>query len=206
MKEGESLTEHLKRMKELTDKLGGIGAIIEEEDQIVTLLGSLPSSYATIVTALETKMDNLTLQFVQQALINEEQIRVQADDNGAASGGASAMSTQVRGDMQPNSKAVGADRSSLWRCYTCGQEGHIKRDCPRGKKKKKIHKAKSMMCEDTEESSESAFVVKETNQNEMSQQAQWLIDSGASKHMTCYKECLFLKKHFPMSVDRKSQG
>ena len=168
MKEGESLTEHLKRMKELTDKLGAIGAIIEEEDQIVTLLGSLPSSYATIVTALETKMDNLTLQFVQQALINEEQKKVQADDNGAASGGASAMSTQVRGDMQPNSKAVGADRSSSWRCFKCGKEGHIKRDCPRGKRKNKIHKAKSMMCEDTEESSESAFVVKETNQNEMS--------------------------------------
>ncbi|CAK6974377.1 Retrovirus-related Pol polyprotein from transposon TNT 1-94 [Scomber scombrus] len=147
-------------------------------------------------------MDNLTLQFVQQALINEEQKRVQADDNGAATGGASAMSTQVRGDMQPNSKAVGADRSSSWRCYKCGQEGLIKRDCPRGKKKKKIHKAKSMMCEDTEESSESAFVVKATNQNEMSQQSQWLIDSGASKHMTCYKECLQDYQQFsePQSV------
>ena len=91
MKEGESLTEHLKRMKELTDQLGAIGAVTEEEDQIVTLLGSLPSSYATIVTALETKMNDLTLQFVQQALINEEQKRVQTDDNsgGATSGGAS---------------------------------------------------------------------------------------------------------------------
>lgn len=150
-------------MKELTDQLGAIGAVIEEEDQIVTLLGSLPSSYAAIVTALETKMDNLTLQFVQQALINEEQKRVQADDNGAVSGGASAMSTQVRGEMQPNSKAVGADRSSSWRCYKCGKEGHIKRDCPRRKRNNKTHKAKSVMCEDTEDSSESAFVVKETD-------------------------------------------
>lgn len=90
--------------------------MIEEEDQIVTLLVSLPSSYATIVTALETKMDSLTLQFVQQALINEEQKQVQADNDGAASGGASAMSTQVCGDMQPDSKAVGADRLSSFRC------------------------------------------------------------------------------------------
>ncbi|KAL7372232.1 hypothetical protein ABVT39_012552 [Epinephelus coioides] len=188
-------------MKELTDQLGAIGAVIEEEDQIVTLLGSLPSSYATVVTALETKMDNLTLQFVQEALINEEQKRVQADNDGAASGGASAMSTQVRGDMQPNSKAVGADRSSSFRCYKCGKEGHIKRDCPNRKKKNKTHKAKSMMCEDAEDSSESAFVVKETNQNEMSQ-TEWLIDSGASKHMTCHKECLQDYQHFsePQSV------
>lgn len=60
-------------MKELTDQLG---SVIEEEDQIVTLLGSLPPSYVTVVTALETKMESLTLQFFQQALINEEQKRV----------------------------------------------------------------------------------------------------------------------------------
>ena len=57
-------------------------------------MGGLPSSYATIVTALETKIDNLTLQFVKQALINEEQKRVNGNDNSSGattSGGASAM-------------------------------------------------------------------------------------------------------------------
>ena len=80
MKE-DRLTEHSKQMKVLTDQLSAIGAVIEEEDQIVTLLGSLPSSYATIVTTLETKIDNLTLQFVKQALINEEQKRINGNDN-----------------------------------------------------------------------------------------------------------------------------
>lgn len=60
-------------MKELTDQSSAIGAVIEEEEQIVTQLGSLPPSYAAIVTALETKIDNLTLKIVQQALINEEE-------------------------------------------------------------------------------------------------------------------------------------
>lgn len=35
------------------------------------------------------------------------------------------------------------------------------------------HKAQTMMCEDAEDSSESVFVVKENNQDEMSKQAQW---------------------------------
>ena len=60
-------------MKELTDKLAAIGAPIGEEKQEVTLLGSLPKSYATLVTALEVRVDDISLDFVQQALIHEEQ-------------------------------------------------------------------------------------------------------------------------------------
>ncbi|XP_076347948.1 uncharacterized protein LOC143245472 [Tachypleus tridentatus] len=57
-------------MKELTEQLAAVGAEIAEEDQIVTLLGSLPASYDTIVTVLEIKIDDISLEFVQQALIN----------------------------------------------------------------------------------------------------------------------------------------
>jgi len=54
-------------MKEITDKLASIGSPITEEDQVVTLLGSLPHSYSTLVTALEARADNnLKLSQVQQ--------------------------------------------------------------------------------------------------------------------------------------------
>ena len=73
MKEGSSIEKHLKRMKKLTDQLEGIGAPIAEEDQLVTLLGSLPKSYSMMVTALEARSDNVSLNYVQQALVHEEQ-------------------------------------------------------------------------------------------------------------------------------------
>ena len=44
---------HLKEMKEITDKLSSIGSPISEGHQVVTLLGSLPPSYSTVVTAIE---------------------------------------------------------------------------------------------------------------------------------------------------------
>ena len=75
MKEDTSMEAHLKEMKELTDKLASIGAAISEEDQVVTLLGSLPPTYSTIVTALEARVDDVSLDFVQQALVHEEQNR-----------------------------------------------------------------------------------------------------------------------------------
>ena len=71
MKEGTSVEAHMKRMKELTDKLSALGAPIAEEDQVVTLLGSLPASFQTLVTALEAR-DTVTLSHAQQSLIHEE--------------------------------------------------------------------------------------------------------------------------------------
>lgn len=40
------------------------GAGIKEEDRTIAVLASLSSSYATIVIALETKMDYLALYFL----------------------------------------------------------------------------------------------------------------------------------------------
>lgn len=45
---------------------------VSEEDEVVTLLGSLPGSYATLVTALEARVDDVKMDFVQQALPHEE--------------------------------------------------------------------------------------------------------------------------------------
>jgi len=72
MREGTSVDQHLRHMKDITDKLAAIGAPISEEDQVVTLLGSLPRSFATLVTAIEARMDGVSLDYVQQALIHEE--------------------------------------------------------------------------------------------------------------------------------------
>ena len=65
-------------MKELTDRLAAINAPIAEEDQVVTLLGSLLPSYSTLVTALEAR-DVISLSYVQQSLIREEQ-RLKRDE------------------------------------------------------------------------------------------------------------------------------
>ena len=72
MTESISIDMHLKEMKEFTDKLSSIGAPISEEDQVVTLLGSLPPSFSTVVTALEAHVNDLTMNFVQQQLIHHE--------------------------------------------------------------------------------------------------------------------------------------
>ena len=90
MKEGTSVDQHLKHMKDITDKLAAIGAPISEEDQVVTLLESLPRSFATLVTAIEARMDGVSLDYIQQAVIQEE-IK-QSELSGKLSGAESALS------------------------------------------------------------------------------------------------------------------
>ena len=131
---------HLKHMKDAV-----IGAPISEEDQVVTLLGSLPTSYSTLGTALEVRVDDVRLNFVQQALIHEEMKRSGQFGNskGASSG-------------DPADSALLGMQGRAWprkpiKCFGCGKwdifamiAPRITRDCPENNPdgSKPVHKAK----------------------------------------------------------------
>ena len=57
---------HLKHKKDITDKLTAIGAPISQEDQVVTLLGSLPRGLTILVTAIEAGTDCVSLDYVNE--------------------------------------------------------------------------------------------------------------------------------------------
>ena len=67
LKEGTSVDQHhLKHKKDITDKLAAIGAPISQEDQVVTLLGSLPRGLTTLFTAIEAGTDCVSLDYVNE--------------------------------------------------------------------------------------------------------------------------------------------
>lgn len=182
MKEGTPISNHLKYMKDLTGKLSAIGAAISEEDQVVTLLGSLPDSYDTLVTALEARVDDLTLEFVHQSLINEEQKRKENQHSVAKSSDAALVSQ--RRQNYTHRKPI--------TCYKCQKQGHIKSQCPENKRTHSTyqHKAKhaattSTSVDEEVDSEENAFVGSINKTSDFL--STWLIDSGASRHMTPYR-------------------
>ena len=67
-----SMTEHINKMKALASQLEALGASITEDDQVATLLCSLPESYSNLITALESRADDLTLEFVVARLLHED--------------------------------------------------------------------------------------------------------------------------------------
>ncbi len=178
MSEDSSIETHIKEMKELTDELSSIGSPISEEDQVVTLLGSLPSPFASVVTALEARVDDLSLDFVQQQLLHQERkIKVQ----------------EVKAEVGQNSALVRAQKWKPPKCWSCDEVGHIQRFCP--KRKKSQHRAK-IMEEEIESEAEGAFPVSDIMDEE-----KWLVDSGASSHMTYRRD--YFTNYQPFSVHEK---
>ena len=209
MKEGTPVEQHLKLMKDITDKLAAIGAPISEEDQVVTLLGSLPRSFATLVTAIEARVDGVSLDYVQQALIHEEM--KQSELSGQLNEAESALTGTLRrntaherptcfgcgavGHVRRNCPSDPSHKQFI--CFECGDVGHIRRYCP---KKFKWNKAKIVDSDERrpknsdfegEDGYATAFMasvegVESTNKN----RCPWIIDSGASGHMTTEKHVL----------------
>jgi hypothetical protein len=57
LKEGNSMSSHIKAMTEVFNDLAVIDAPMEDEDKVVTLLASLPETYNMLVTALEASSE-----------------------------------------------------------------------------------------------------------------------------------------------------
>ena len=90
----------------------------------MSLLGSLPKSYFTIVTVLEARgADNLTLSFMQQALRNEE----------LKHGGNGQQSQALLGTRKPMNWFA-KRKQGPHSCYNCGEAGHFQHNYPKPKK------------------------------------------------------------------------
>ena len=72
LEDDKSLSSYVNDFDTLLLQLGAINVVIDPEDAAIQLLVGLPASYGPLVTALKTNTNNLKLEVVRVALLNEE--------------------------------------------------------------------------------------------------------------------------------------
>ena len=163
--EGGSVNDHIKEMTEVFEELCVVGDAVSDEDRVVYLLASLPDSFNVIVTALEAQSESVPKwELVTERLLHEE-------------------AKQQEKSVKPDSKALATseDRSfhKKIRCHFCHKLGHMKKDC------RKFHrwtKSKKQEANPTKVADNDVLVV--TQALTSSCKGDWIIDSGATCHMS----------------------
>ncbi|KAF2348506.1 Zinc finger CCHC-type [Trinorchestia longiramus] len=178
LENGQNLQDHLKVFVELFEELAIIGDAIVEKERVIILLSSLPDRFSTLVTALEAHEKIPAWEVVTERLLNEER-RLRG------SLGTSDSSEKLLVSSKRNKKLI--------KCFECGKERHIKRQCrvyeERLKKENRTFQANKTV--DTRSSSTgetimftSAFPIDNVDCDS------WIVDSGATQHM-CNKQSEF---------------
>ncbi|KAJ0860808.1 putative RNA-directed DNA polymerase [Helianthus annuus] len=200
MSSGKSLEDHTDEFNKLILDLENIEVALDDEDQAIIFLTSLPSSYEHFVDTLMYGRDSLSMEDVLSAL-NSKELKKRSDSKEEGGDG---LYVRGRSDQRNYSSGSRNSRSKSKsrfkrRCFVCNSEKHFKKDCPEFKKRKgegsysrgqssNYSKGQSSHVDSDDQSEggyDSADVLVVTSE---CNQEKWVMDSGCSFHMTPPRE------------------
>ena len=130
--EDKSIDEQLDTFNKLILDLENIDVTIDDEDQTLLLLSSLPKSYSNFKDTLLYGRDSLMLDEVQAALNSKELNHRSKDKGNAVVEGLNVRGRSDKREFKQRSKSRSKSRFKI-KCYHCHKEGHIRRLCPEGR-------------------------------------------------------------------------
>ena len=119
----DSISQHLGRMDEMRNQLTDLGEKQSEAVYQVTLIGSLPAEYASIMEIWELTHPEMrtTQNLVARLLKREEDLKATQDSNQAL------LARNGKAKMTREEIEAMKERTN---CGICKQKGHWARECP----------------------------------------------------------------------------
>ena len=188
---------------------------VENAEIVMTTLNGLPRTLDSFIQGIYDRKKLVKFNRLWEECSQEEaRIAAREENMGSEDQALTVQSKKNRRDHHHHHHSKGKHSSykkSQLRCYTCDEIGHFAKDCPRNKrnshKKKRnnrIHHAhateddepssKRNKQESDDSSSDEEYVLISSLMGNITHgRNDWLIDNGASNHMTGFKE-YFLKE------------
>ncbi|KAH9800564.1 hypothetical protein KPL71_000708 [Citrus sinensis] len=208
MAESIMVTDHINTLKTLFSQLTTLGHNIEENERAELLLQSLPDSYDQLIINLTNNnpADSLVFDNVAASVLNEESRRKNKENRQASSQQAEALSvTRGRSTERGPSGSQNHGRSKSRskknvKCYNCGKKGHVKKECWSNQKRregKEPVSSNAQGCVASTSNDGKILYSEATTVSEGRKQLSdvWLIDSGATWHMTSRREWFHTYEH-----------
>uniref|UniRef100_A0AAV1VJH2 CCHC-type domain-containing protein n=1 Tax=Peronospora matthiolae TaxID=2874970 RepID=A0AAV1VJH2_9STRA len=168
MDAGTAMAKHLDAFDELVVGLQTLEEPVDEARQLVVLLSSLPAEYELISSIIKNVKD-ITLIEVKEKLLKECE-RLEKKDT-TLERAFKVNAGRFKGNKRSGRKWSDQKKNSSGfqgKCFKCNKVGHMKRDCQEGTT-----------------DGDAVFGVSTERVNG------WLIDSGATAHMTPHRSDLF---------------
>ena len=147
MREGTPVKDHLDELNKIIMDLKNIDVKIDDEDQALIVLCSLPTSYEHFVTTLLYGKDTISMEDVKSSLHSRElRKRVSGEGEDHAEGlFVRGRTTERTVDKRNESRGRSRSKSKNKRkgnCRYCRTPGHYKFECPKLKQKEQKGKNK----------------------------------------------------------------